>query len=122
MNPLQWFLIGNVILCSVLGQTLLKYALNINARGKDDNLLKFFISLIFTPWMWVALVCYGTAFVIYLYLLSHIEVSRLYPTTVALVMILVSAMGIFIMDEVNDISKLSGLALIVIGVFLINHG
>ena len=99
MSLLQWFLLGTVIMCGVSGQTLLKFTMNIQANSTHESVYRLITTLLFTPLLWLSLVCYGTASVIYLYLLSNIEVSRLYPTTVALMMIFVTASGIVIVGE-----------------------
>jgi multidrug transporter EmrE-like cation transporter len=121
MSLLQWFLLGAVIACGVSGQTLLKHTLNTTPAITLENLLRGIISLICNPWMWLVLLCYAAGFIIYLFLLSHLEISRLYPTVMALSMLFVSAAGIFFLNEMVQVSKLFGLAFIIVGVYMLNY-
>ncbi|MDE7430903.1 MAG: EamA family transporter [Lachnospiraceae bacterium] len=74
--------------------------------------------LITDPWFLSGVLAYALSFVIWLYVLSRIELSRAYPM-VSIGYILTTAMACIWLGETLCWSKILGIALIISGVFFI---
>lgn len=74
-------------------------------------------SLLRTASFWIALLLYGTATLLWVYLLRTVPLSKAYPF-VALGFIAIPALAYFIFGEKLNISYMFGTGLIVFGIFL----
>jgi small multidrug resistance pump len=63
---------------------------------------------------------YGLSFLTYIYLVSKYDLGYIIPLTTALVYVVIFTASFFIFDEVFTATKIAGIALIVIGLALLN--
>lgn len=63
---------------------------------------------------------YGFSFAIYIYLISKYDLGYIIPLTTALVYILIFSASYFIFNEVFTAVKIAGIALIIVGLVLLN--
>lgn len=117
--------LSNIILflasgsCAVVGNALLKAGIN-QLKGFEFSLPSFIAAA--TNWQIVlGFLLYGASSVLYLKLLTSVDVSRVYPALVAYMAIVILLLGALFLKEPLTLVKLLGVLLIVSGIFVINH-
>lgn len=98
-----------------IGQVLFKLA------GREANMvreLSDIAGLFATPWIWVALLVYGGATLLWIVLLQRVPLSRAYPFA-ALGFILVPAASAWLFGERITLSYVLGAGFVVVGIILI---
>lgn len=76
------------------------------------------LSLATNVWFWTALSLYGTATLLWIYILQHIPLSLAYPFA-ALGFVIIPAASWLIFKEPINLYYLAGAALIISGLFVI---
>jgi drug/metabolite transporter (DMT)-like permease len=66
--------------------------------------------------------CYGLSFLLYIYLISKYDLGFIIPLTTALVYILIFIASFVVFSEPFTFMKVAGIALIVLGLALLNLG
>lgn len=113
-------MVKNLLLCILnmllmsLGQLLFK----IGCRGKTLDSLQSMIHLIFSPVVLLALFVYAGSTVLWMYILSKMEISYAYPIQ-SMAVPLVVVISCFIFKEPVPINRWIGLIVVVIGVNLV---
>lgn len=95
-------------LCAALGQVLFKAGAH-----RAETLLHFF-----NAWILIGLFAYGVGTLLWIYVLSRMPLTVAYPFT-ALTFALVYLAGVFLFGEPMTLRALSGVILILGGLFLI---
>jgi EamA-like transporter family. len=88
------------------------------AHGKNANLLASYAAMFAAPKVWLGLVCYGLGALIWLRVLTLMDVSQAYPF-VALGFVLTMLLGFLLLGEAPNPTRLLGAGLILTGVWLI---
>ena len=70
------------------------------------------------PRLMLAAAIYVLVFGIYLVLLSRMDVSQAFPTTIGANILFIAIMAIVILGEAATIPRLSGMAMIAVGIYL----
>lgn len=83
-------------------------------RGPTDAAVAAALS----PGVWSGLVIYGVSVVLWLYVLSKVELSTAYPF-VGISFIFTMLFGIFILGETVSLYKIAGTLLVVVGCLII---
>ena len=105
----------------VTGQLLLKKGLgSFNGLQFNSFLMKIF-SIITQPLIIIALSCYVIGMVAYLFLISKIEVSSVYPICSSLTFGGITLFGWLLLSESLGWHKILGITFIIIGIFLIDR-
>lgn len=105
---LSFFLISGTT--AVLGNVLLKAGMN---QLKDLNLS------IITNWQVVlGFGLYGLSSILYLKLLTMMEVTKVYPALVAYMFIVLLLLGTIFLKESLTLTKVAGMTIIILGIFL----
>lgn len=119
MVVLTLILLG--VLMSAAAQVMLKVGMSAPdaqvALGRGE-ILRLAMSLSHSPWLIGGLVTYGLSVVIWLVVLSRVDVSYAYPF-VALGMVVTTFSGHYLLGESLPAMRLVGVAVIVIGVALL---
>ncbi len=114
-----------IIVSTVLGATgqiLMKKGMMI--IGKLDNAKKFsdyffyYLKSIFSPYVFSGLLCYVISMIIWLWILSQIDLSYARPI-VALGYVIVTLYSYFFLNETFGWDRWVGIILIIIGVILV---
>lgn len=105
------------ILFSVCAQILLKHGMS-KVVIDDNEWLSVSYSVATNSFVILGLVCYGLSMVVWLYVLSKVEVSKAYPF-VGLGFIGTMVFANYFLSEPITVPKLFGTLMIVAGVFLI---
>ena len=103
---------------SVIGQLFLKIGAGKLGRVSTNNVLQQILSMTTTPELLLGLSCYGLGAVIYILLLTRVNLSVAGPSA-SLVYVFSVLIGYFIFRESIPLMRLVGLSLIVCGVILV---
>ena len=104
-----------------VGQFLLK--VGVNKMGgfafKRGELVNTAIKIATQPYIVIGILLFVMSMVIWLAVLSKMELSRAYPM-VSISYVLVALMARFILGEQLSLTRIAGIAVILIGVILVN--
>lgn len=100
----------------VVGQMLFKFGCN----GREINSLASVVSLIFSPIILLALCLYAGTTILWLYILSKVDISFAYPIQ-ALAFPVVLILASLIFQETIPLNRWIGVGIIFIGVFIITR-
>ncbi|MBF2015610.1 MAG: EamA family transporter [Rivularia sp. T60_A2020_040] len=103
---------------SVMGQLFLKIGAVKLGRVDVQNAVKQILGIITTPELLIGLACYGIGAIIYILLLTRVNLSVAGPSA-SLVYVFSVLLGYFIFKESIPLTRLMGLSLIVSGVILV---
>jgi drug/metabolite transporter (DMT)-like permease len=103
---------------SVTGQLFLKIGAGKLGRVDATNALQQILGIITTPQLLIGLACYGVGAVVYILLLTRVNLSVAGPSA-SLVYVFSVLLGYFIFKESIPLMRLAGLSLIVCGVILV---
>jgi drug/metabolite transporter (DMT)-like permease len=96
------------------GQLLFKQVAAAIPRGAGLSALQV---IALDPRMWMAIILYGSATILWVHILSTMPLSRAYPVT-ALAFVIVPVVGVLFFGERVDIRYVVGVLLIIVGVVL----
>ena len=103
----------------VTGQLLLKKGVGIYSHLQFNNFFSKILSVALEPLISIALICYALGMVGYLFLLSKVELTIVYPVCTSLTFVGITFFGWFILKEPFNLFKITGIIFIVIGIILI---
>ncbi|MEM7717496.1 MAG: EamA family transporter [Cyanobacteria bacterium P01_A01_bin.68] len=103
---------------SVTGQLFLKIGAGKLGRVDATNALNQILSIVTTPQLLIGLACYGVGAVVYILLLTRVNLSVAGPSA-SLVYVFSVLLGYFVFKESIPLMRLIGLSLIVCGVILV---
>ncbi len=106
------------ILASVAGQFFLKTGALKLGRLSTTNIVSHVLNILFTPELILGLTCYAIGAIVYILLLTRVELSVAAPA-VSLVYVFSVLLGYFLFKEPIPISRAFGLGLIICGVIFI---
>jgi len=112
MNPSLYLLVLVNVVLLVSGQTLWKLGIPSDA---PLNSLGKVIMVMFSPWVIAGLALYVVATVIWIYLLSRLPLSLLYPLQ-SLAYVAAVVVSIFVFHEHVSLMRWIGVAIILVGV------
>ena len=108
------------VFVSVIAQFLLKYGMRDFQLTADFNHpLKMLASIVLNPYVVLSATFYGGGFLVYSVVLSKLELSSAYPTASCSAIVLVSIFSALLFNETFTASKMLGLVLAMIGIYLI---
>ena len=81
------------------GQLLLRKGLSSFNHLQFDNYLMTLVKIIFQPVILIALFCYGFGLIAYMFLVSKIQVTAVYPITTSLTFGGITLFGYFLLGE-----------------------
>jgi drug/metabolite transporter (DMT)-like permease len=106
------------VLAGVFGQFFLKLGALKLGKVEIDNIWNHLLSMITTPELLIGLICYGLGAIVYILLLTRVNLSIAAPA-ISLSYIFSVLLGHFWFRESISFSQLIGLAAISIGVILV---
>lgn len=106
------------ILTTVVGQFLLKAGALKLGQVNSSNVASHAWRIFITPELLAGLACYGLGSLVYILLLTRVDLSVAAPA-VALVYVFSVLLGYFVFKESISLTRLVGLTLIIAGVILI---
>lgn len=105
----------------ISGQILLKKGLNSFSHLQFNSFLSKIFTIVFEPFVLLALFCYAAGMIGYLFLLSKVELTSVYPICTSFTFVGITFFGWLLLKEPLSWPKISGIILIVIGIFLIDR-
>jgi len=117
----KYALIFFVSAIGVTGQLLLKKGLGSFSGLQFNSFLMKIFSIITQPLIIIALSCYVIGMVAYLFLISKIEVSSVYPICSSLTFGGITLFGWLLLSESLGWQKILGIMFIIVGIFLIDR-
>ncbi|MEM0333749.1 MAG: EamA family transporter [Candidatus Aenigmatarchaeota archaeon] len=119
MEPKTLILIFTSILFGVFGQISLKHGMNnLGPLEIKDIFSRKLFSIIFEKFVFIGIVFYLIATLIWLVILSKIELSTAYPM-LAIGYVIIALLSKFLLNENLTLLKFVGIILISVGVFLV---
>src|ERR1700733_36947 len=109
------------ILLTNSSQFLMKFGVTsdkVRAAIATGDIVKIVTQVALSPWVVAGIACFGLSFVLWLFVLSRLNVSQAYPC-VPLGFVLTLIGGHFLFGETIDLARAGGLALIIAGVGII---
>jgi multidrug transporter EmrE-like cation transporter len=123
MNLLTFTLIVFGVLLNAVAQLALKGSV------RDTGVIELSLAqagpvalrLAAEPWLWVGLSCYGVSVIVWILALSRVDVSIAYPMlSIGYIVNALAAWALF--GEALTVSRAVGIAVIMLGVFILTRG
>lgn len=114
-NPM--FMLFFAILCSVIGQILMKIGMN-QVGGISGISINSLMHMLFNPLVFCGIGSYGVGFLAYLFALAKLDQSFAYPMF-SLGYVLVAVFNWTVMHEPFSVTRLAGVLVIIFGVWLL---
>jgi len=112
-------LIGLSVVLGAIGQVLLKVgARTLRPELSVPGVGKLVLQVFQTPALLLGLICFGSSFLLWLVVLSRVELSYAYPMVSLGYLIVVLASWLVLKEDLNAL-RLAGLLLICLGVSLV---
>ncbi|MGG5252863.1 EamA family transporter [Neobacillus sp. SM06] len=112
----KYVLLLTNILFLVLGQT--SWKIGLEKLQLHGSLIQKFFQFVFSPFIFLGFVLYILATVIWMYLLSKLPLSFLYPLQ-SIAYVLALFVGLFLFKEQIPITRWVGTGIILLGVYLV---
>lgn len=103
-----------------VGQFLLKVGALQLRQGSPAGPAGFLAAVAKTPLIYAGLFCFGTSFLLWIWVLTKMDLSRAYPL-VGLSYVIILVLSHFILREPVTLARAGGVALVVAGVLLISR-
>jgi multidrug transporter EmrE-like cation transporter len=116
----NYLIMATSILLAVAGQLLMKRGMMAFGTFPVSQLLVKVIPMFLNPWVFVGFVCFGLSSIFWLVVLSRMELSLVYPL-VSVAYVLVALFSWYYFKENLSLIRWAGIALIILGVFLISR-
>ncbi len=117
---MNYLIMAISILLAVAGQLLMKKGMVAFGTFPVSQLLVKVIPMFLNPWVFIGFVCFGLSSVFWLVVLSRMELSLVYPM-VSVAYVLVALFSFFFFKENVSLIRWAGIAVIILGVFLISR-
>jgi multidrug transporter EmrE-like cation transporter len=117
----KWAGIVVAVLTGALAQTLMK--LGTRQAGAFGGLpfFQYLFKLLTTPLILAAIASYGFGVIFYMFMLSRLDLSFLYPVMTALGLVFVTIVSVVLFREQISLLRMGGIALMIIGVFAVSQ-
>lgn len=117
---MNYLILITSVLLAVAGQLLMKRGMMSFGTFPVSQLLANVIPMFLNPWVFIGFVCFGLSSVFWLVVLSRMELSLVYPM-VSVAYVLVALFSFFVFKENVTLIRWLGIAVIIVGVFLISR-
>ena len=117
---MNYIIMAISILLAVAGQLLMKRGMMLFGTFPVSQLLVKLVPMFLNPWVFVGFVCFGLSSIFWLVVLSRMELSLVYPM-VSVAYVLVALFSWYYFKENLSVIRWAGIALIILGVFLISR-
>lgn len=120
MNPTTLALILATVTASACAQLTLKLGMSSPAvtEAGRQGAKAMILAVAMTPMVWVGLMIYGLSVVVWLWILSKVDLSLAYPF-VGVSFIMVMLFGVFLLNEHVTPLRMMGTVLIAVGCVLV---
>jgi multidrug transporter EmrE-like cation transporter len=117
----KWAGIVIAVFTGAVAQTLMKLGTRQVGSFGGMPFFQYLFKLLTTPLILAAIASYGFGVIFYMFMLSRLDLSFLYPVMTALGLVFTSIISTVLLDEQLSLLRLGGIALMVGGVFLVSR-
>ena len=117
----QWAGIIIAVLIGGFAQTMMKFGTDRVGRFGETPVLEYLFRLLTTPFVLLAILAYGFGVIFYMFMLSRLDLSYLYPVMTALGLVLATLISSLIFREQISLVRLGGIVVVMLGVFLVGQ-
>jgi multidrug transporter EmrE-like cation transporter len=115
----KWVGILFSVLAGALAQTLMKAGTRAVGPFGETPFFQYVLKLLTTPLIIGAIIAYGVGVIVYMFMLSRVDLSVLYPIMTALGLIIATLISAALFQEQVSVLRLAGIAVVIFGVFLV---
>jgi multidrug transporter EmrE-like cation transporter len=115
----QWTGIILSVLTGGFAQTMMKLGTKRVGEFGDTPVLDYLLRLMTSPFIILAVVAYGLGVILYMLILSRLDLSYLYPVMTALGLVLASLVSAFVFGEHISLMRLGGIVVVIVGIFML---
>lgn len=113
-------LILSSVLLNCAAQLLIRKGMLSIGSTSLANLSQHLGQMFLSPWLWAALLCFGLSIVLWMFVLSRVEVSFAYPFN-GIGYVIIALACHYLFGEPLSSTRLCGIVFICIGVYLISR-
>ncbi len=117
----KWVGIVIAVCTGAFAQTMIKLGTRQVGAFGETPFFEYLFKLITTPLILLAIVSYSFGVIFYMFMLSRLDLSFLYPVMTALGLVLTTVVSATLLREEVSLVRLGGIALMVAGVFLVSR-
>jgi multidrug transporter EmrE-like cation transporter len=117
----KWTGIMIAVLTGAFAQTMMKLGTRQLGAFGDTPFVEYLLKLVTSPLILLAIASYGLGVIFYIFMLSRLDLSFLYPVMTALGLIIATLVSATLFDERISLARLGGIAVMIIGVFLVSR-
>jgi multidrug transporter EmrE-like cation transporter len=125
-GPITWPVVSMILIavsCTAFAQISLKYGMSgesVQTALASGGLTRVVLAVTTSPMVWFGLFLYASSAVVWLFVLAKLQVSVAYAF-VALGFLLTMLLGCFVLDEPLTLRKLTGTALVMLGIWVVTR-
>lgn len=117
----KWTGIVISVLTGAFAQTMMKLGTRQLGAFGDTPFFEYLVKLLFSPLILFAIASYGFGVIFYMFMLSRLDLSFLYPVMTALGLVATSIVSAALFHEQISWLRLAGIATMIVGVFLVSR-
>ena len=117
----KWAGILVAVLTGAMAQTLMKLGTRQVGAFGDTAFLQYLLRLLSSPLILLAILSYGFGVIFYMFMLSRLDLSFLYPAMTALGLIIVTFVSTILLREEVSLLRLGGIIVVIAGIFLVSR-
>ena len=117
----KWTGIVVAVLTGAFAQTMMKFGTRQVGAFGNTPFFQYLLKLLFSPLILFAIASYGLGVIFYMFMLSRLDLSFLYPVMTALGLVFATIVSAVILHEQISMVRLAGIALMVGGVLLVSR-
>lgn len=117
----KWTGIVIAVLTGAFAQTMMKLGTRQLGAFGEMPFFVYLFKLLTTPLILFAIASYGFGVIFYMFMLSRLDLSFLYPVMTALGLVVATMVSTALLGERVSVVRLGGIALMVLGVFVISR-
>lgn len=115
----QWTGIVIAVMTGGIAQTMMKLGTERVGRFGETPVFEYLFRLLTNPFVISAIMAYGFGVIFYMFMLSRLDLSYLYPVMVALGLVLATLISSLIFREQISLVRLGGIVVVILGVFML---
>ena len=115
----QWTGILIAVAAGGFAQTMMKLGTQRVGRFGETPILEYLFRLMTNPFVLLAILAFGFGVIFYMFMLSRLDLSYLYPVNAALGLVLATLISSLIFQEQISLLRLGGIGAVILGVFML---
>lgn len=117
----QWTGILIAVLTGSIAQTMMKFGTDRVGQFGETPLVEYLLRLMTNPFVILAILAYGFGVIFYMFMLSRLDLSYLYPMMVALGLVFATLVSAFVFREQISLQRIGGIVVVILGIFLVGR-